>query len=108
MSAPRQTATAAYRALLRAQRDLFVGDPPARAKALDETRRAFLANAAAQADDVPALLADAHETALFIRQNVAQTKLNERGNYELTPKPEHMHPDTGVPPPLPCKEDFNR
>lgn len=136
-----RTAVGAYRALIRAQRDLFVNDATNLATARAETRTAFMANAKAKPEDIPALIDDAHETALFIRSNVAQAELNERGHYgrqtpqfailnfqplsdrcahsslsclflavvaALNVQPQHMHPDTGVPPPMPCKEDFNR
>ena len=61
----------------------------------------------AKPGDIPALVDDAFEASQFIRQNVAQSQLNDRGNYELTPQPQHIHKGT-TPPPLPCKEDFNR
>ena len=130
-----RSALAAYRALLRAQRDLFVNDLPALISAREETRAAFLAQADAKPEDVPALVEDAFEASHFIRQNVAQAQLSERGNYgellphifwpilsclhfschlifgfvhaELKPRPEHIH-EGSTPPPLPCKEDFNR
>ena len=76
-----RTALAAYRALLRAQRDLFVNDSAALTSAHAETRAAFLAQADAQPADVPALVEDAFEASQFIRQNVAQAQMNERGNY---------------------------
>ncbi len=104
MSATRQTAVTAYRALLRAQRDLFAGDVAGLTAARAETRSRFAEHAGASAEEVPALVHDAHEAALFIRQNIAQTVLNERGNYELKPKPDHIHPITNEPPPLPCGE----
>lgn len=80
-----RTALAAYRALLRAQRDLFVNDGAALAAAHAETRSAFLAQANAKPGDVPALVEDAFEASQFIRQNVAQAQLNERGNYGMRP-----------------------
>ena len=80
-----RTALAAYRALLRAQRDLFVNDGAALAAAHAETRSAFLAQANAKPGDVPALVEDAFEASQFIRQNVAQAKLNDRGNYGARP-----------------------
>ena len=76
-----RTAVGAYRALMRAQRDLFLNDAASRATARAETRSAFMANAAAKPEDVPAMIEDAHETALFIRSNVAQAELNDRGHY---------------------------
>jgi complex III assembly factor LYRM7 len=97
----------AYRELLKAQRSLFKGDAPARVAARLETRQHFLANANASPEEAAALAADAFDTAGFLRENVAQTVLNERGNYELKPSPQHIH--TGAtPPPLPgCSESFN-
>ena len=91
MATAQQTAVGAYRALLQAQRALFRGDLGARASALAETRMRFLENANASADELPALVKDAYEAAVFIRQNVAQTTLNEHGNYEFKPTPDHMY-----------------
>ena len=75
------TAVSAYRALLRAQRQLFAGDLHGRTAALAETRTRFYEQANAPPEEVPKLVEDAHEAALFLRQNVAQAVLNERGNY---------------------------
>ena len=82
-----RTALAAYRALLRAQRELFANDAAALASAHAETRSAFLQQAAAKPEDVPALVEDAFEASMFIRQNVAQAELNERGHYGASPRP---------------------
>ena len=98
----------AYRELLKAQRSLFKGDAPARVAARLETRQHFLANANASPVEAAALAADAFDTAGFLRENVAQTVLNEKGNYELKPSPQHIHTGT-TPPPLPgCSESFNK
>lgn len=102
-----RTAVTAYRALLRAQRQLFVGDLSGRAAARAQTRTHFLENASASADDVPALVHDAHETALFLRQNVAQTVMNERGNYEMKPHADHIR-EGKEPPALPFDVSVNR
>ena len=72
----------AYRELLKAQRSLFKGDAPPRVAARLETRQHFLANANASPVEAAALAADAFDTAGFLRENVAQTVLNEKGNYE--------------------------
>ena len=100
------TAAAAYRGLLKAQRALFAGDLSARAAARAETRTRFLEHASAAAEDLPTLLEDANATAGFIRENVAQSILNERGNYEMKAKPEHIHTGT-EPPPLPFDVNVN-
>ena len=67
----------------------------------------FLENSAASAEDTPALVSDAYETALFIRENVAQTVMNERGNYEMTVQKEHVR-EGAEPPPLPLDLDVNK
>ena len=82
---------AAYRELLRAQRQLFAGDAAARTSALAETRQAFMSNAGASEDEVPAMVQEALDAATFIRQNIAQTVLNERGNYGQCTQP-RLHP----------------
>ena len=106
MAAP-QTAVGAYRALLRAQRRLFAGDLPARAAARAETRGRFLEQADASADEVPTLVNDAYEASLFIQQNIAQTVLNERGNYEMKATQDHIREGT-EPPPLPFDLNVNK
>lgn len=74
-------AVSAYRSLLKAQRELFAGDTAARLAARNETRARFVEHSSAPAEQVEALVNDALDAAGFIRQNVAQAVLNERGNY---------------------------
>lgn len=74
-------AVAAYRTLLKAQRDLFAHDTTARVAARVETRARFMEHAAAPPEQIDALIKDALDAAGFIQENVAQTILNERGNY---------------------------
>ena len=81
------TSVGAYRELLKAQRDLFKGDERARLAALAETRQHFLDNAHVDPAKARALAADASETAGFLRENVAQAVLNERGNYGTLARP---------------------
>ena len=107
MAAPAQTAVNAYRALLKAQRVLFAGDVKALVAGRAETRVRFLENAGASAADVPALVNDAHETAVFLTQNIAQTVQNDRGNFEMTPRPEHVHFGT-EPPPFQPNDPLNK
>lgn len=99
-------AAAAYRNLLKAQRTVFAGDAKARLAGLAETRAAFLQNAGAAADAVPALLKEADDAAGFLRENIAQTVMNERGNYELTPNERFLHTGT-TPPQIPGCGDGN-
>eukprot|EP00322_Chrysochromulina_rotalis_P029797 CAMPEP_0115845374 /NCGR_PEP_ID=MMETSP0287-20121206/9320_1 /TAXON_ID=412157 /ORGANISM="Chrysochromulina rotalis, Strain UIO044" /LENGTH=141 /DNA_ID=CAMNT_0003299147 /DNA_START=22 /DNA_END=448 /DNA_ORIENTATION=- len=97
----------AYRELLKAQRVLFQSDESARIAARIETRQHFESNADVDPEEAANLAADAFDTAGFLRENVAQTVLNDRGNYELNPKPEHMREGT-APPALPgCNENLN-
>lgn len=91
----------AYRELLKAQRELFGEDYRARVAARLETRTQFMQNAGASESDVPGMVQDARDAAVFLRHNVAQTVRNdETGNFELKPKPEHIGRST-TPQPLP-------
>eukprot|EP00966_Prymnesium_polylepis_P146666 3387057-Prymnesium_polylepis.1 len=74
-------AIAAYRQLLTAQRALFANDAAGRLAARAETRARFVEHAGAPAEQIDTLVHDALDAAGFIRENVAQTILNERGNY---------------------------
>uniref|UniRef100_A0A7S0PZP1 Complex 1 LYR protein n=1 Tax=Coccolithus braarudii TaxID=221442 RepID=A0A7S0PZP1_9EUKA len=103
-------ASRAYRELLKAQRVVFNQDFATLRAARIETRSQFMLNANAPVEKVPQLLQDASDAAHFMKANVAQTVRNDSGNYELNPRPEHLHRGT-TPPPLPCSssgEDFNR
>ena len=75
------TTASAYRELLKVQRALFRGDAPARAAAHLETRDQFLRHANASPSETPVLIQDAYNTAGFLHENVAQTVLNDTGNY---------------------------
>ena len=75
------TTARAYRELLKVQRALFRGDAPARAAALIETRNQFMRHANAAPSETPDLIQDAYNTAGFLHENVAQTVLNDSGNY---------------------------
>ena len=72
----------AYRELLKAQRELFGEDYRARVAARLETRTQFMQNAGASESDVPGMVQDARDAAVFLRHNVAQTVRNdETGNF---------------------------
>ena len=75
------TAARAYRELLKVQRTLFQGDAQARLAAHLETRNQFLRHAKASPSETPDLIQDAYNTAGFLHENVAQTVLNDTGNY---------------------------
>lgn len=85
------TARGAYRALLKAQRQLFGGDVEALALAKTQTRAEFMRHSAEQdAATVGRLLDDAMETAQFMRTSIVQGRLNDKGNYEVTPEARHL------------------
>ena len=98
---------AAYRTLLKAQRALFSGDHATRAAALIQTKEAFMSNADAPPAAVPEKVQEALDAADFLRENVAQTVSNDRGNFEMRPTEHHLHTGT-EPPPLPCDSDLNK
>ena len=74
-------AARAYRELLKVQRNVFAGDHQARIAARVETRSQFVLRADAEPSEVPALIEEAYNTAGFLHENVAQTVLNDKGNY---------------------------
>ena len=92
----------AFRHLLTSQRALFAQDLNTLQAARVETRAQFLRNADAPAEQVPALVQDAWDAADFLRENVAQTERNDRGNFELRPQPEHLRTGTTPPSLGPC------
>ncbi|KAG8464874.1 hypothetical protein KFE25_010242 [Diacronema lutheri] len=92
------TARGAYRALLRAQRALFAGDTRALAAAHEQTRAEFHKwREVADPSLAASLVADALDTATFMRQSVVQTVRNERGNFELKPDPQLHFSTSKVP-----------
>ena len=78
-------AARAYRELLKVQRNVFAGDHQARIAARVETRSQFVLRADAEPSEVPALIEEAYNTAGFLHENVAQTVLNDKGNYGAAP-----------------------
>jgi hypothetical protein len=84
--------SAAYRGLLRAVATTFAGDASALAQGRSAAAAAFRGwapppAAPAPADALARALADADEAAAFLREHVAQGRLNERGAYEVALKP---------------------
>eukprot|EP00899_Mesostigma_viride_P027999 jgi/Mesvir1/8384/Mv12629-RA.1 len=87
MSAP---ARSAFRGLLRAQKIAFKKDVVMQNAATAEIRRHFdESRNETDAAKVSGLLAQAAEAAEFLKSNVIQAALNERGNYEMDIRPEH-------------------
>lgn len=89
------TARAAYKALLRAQRMSFEGDVEMLREARKETRRVFLSHAGER--DPTALqqrLAEAAEAEAFLRESVVQAALQpDTGRYTMNIRPEHTKKD---------------
>ena len=82
---------AAYRGLLRATKEAFRGDPSMLEAARNEVRHKFEANRQlVDPQQIEKEQRDAWEAASFVRNCIAQAQLNERGNYELHVKPQHV------------------
>lgn len=80
---------AAYRAVLRAQRIAFHGDKEMIRASQTAARTEFDKGVASFASgdenyDMEKSLEMAHDAAQFIRTNIVQAPLNERGNYEVS------------------------
>lgn len=82
MSAP-ATTRHVLRHVLRASRKAFAGDGEMLGVARANIRERFDANAGVTgADEIRRLHEEGFEAARFLRENVVQNTLNERGNYE--------------------------
>lgn len=71
------------RQLIRAQRRAFAGDAEMLRSGHAAILQQFRANRDAAADKVPAMLKTADEAIDFLRHNIVQAPLNERGNYQV-------------------------
>lgn len=81
------------RRLLRAQRTVFPNDDGMQKVALNAIREQFRNHARlTDADEVAQKLREADEAASFLEKNIVQTKLNEKGNYEIGHAALEMHP----------------
>ena len=86
--ATRSRALSSYRTLLRSIRVVFGADASALRKCRADARGAFALNAGERdAATIERQIADAAEASDFIRQHIAQAKLNQHGRYEL-----QLHP----------------
>jgi len=80
-------ATAAYRRLLRATRDLFREDTQALIKSRAEIRSHFeKSRAVTNPTEIRRLLADAQEAEDFINRHLVQARKTQRGTYAVTLK----------------------
>lgn len=83
-----RTALGAYRTLLRAQRQVFGGDAVALEGARAQTRAEFAKyRDESDPERISTLIADALDTAEFMRLHIVQGTLNERGNYAVAIDP---------------------
>lgn len=81
-SALRPQVLSGYRELLRAIHNTFRADTRAIIQCTGEARKAFRANVSERDQDkIKRMVADAHEAASFLRQHIAQAKLNDAGRY---------------------------
>jgi complex III assembly factor LYRM7 len=86
MSSGALSVRSALRRVLRAQRLAFANDAPMKAHAVAAIREQFRAHpTVSDAAELDKLVAEAHEAAKFLEENVVQAALNERGNYVVDP-----------------------
>ncbi|KAG0610031.1 hypothetical protein M758_7G033300 [Ceratodon purpureus] len=91
MAGARSEAVAVFRTLMRTRRQCFAGDPDLLAASAKEIRKEFEANRnVGPGEELESLISKAREGVEFMRVNIVQAKLNERGNYEMKVKPEHQ------------------
>lgn len=80
-----------FRALLRTRRQCFAGDPDMLHASAKQIRNEFDSNRTVGAgEELQSLLKKGQEAIEFMKVNIVQAKLNERGNYEVKLKPEHQ------------------
>jgi hypothetical protein len=74
----------AFRTLLRAVKETFRSDEIAVKRCRDEARRQFVLNSnESDQEKIKALVAEAFDAALFLKESVIQAKLNKSGIYEM-------------------------
>jgi hypothetical protein len=74
----------AFRTLLRAAKETFQSDEIAVKRCRDEARRLFILNAQeSDGEKIKALVAEAFDAAVFLRESIVQAKLNQNGVYEM-------------------------
>lgn len=81
----------AFRAVIRAQKNLFNGDRFAQTEAVKEIRSHFESNRhVTDSVQLQKLYGNAEEAVRFLTQNVVQGRLNAKGRYEVAIKKEHV------------------
>lgn len=76
----------ALRKLVRAKNAAFKGDAVMLQAASQTIREQFNRHVHAPAESVPALLEEVENAVVFLRTNIVQAPLNERGNYVVDAK----------------------
>lgn len=71
------------RQLIRAKRIAFKGDDEMLRIAQTAIRQQFQTNRGAAQEQVPLMIKEAEDAIEFLRNNVVQAPLNERGNYQV-------------------------
>lgn len=86
MSTMSSSARSALRRLVRAKNNAFRGDPAMLQAASKTIREEFNRRADATDDQMPGLLKEIDDAVQFLRSNIVQAPLNERGNYVVDAK----------------------
>ena len=82
MAGARNEAVRVFRSLLRTRRQCFAGDRDMLAASAKQIREEFDANRnVASGEELDNLISKAREGIEFMKVNIVQAKLNERGNY---------------------------
>lgn len=76
----------ALRRLVRAKNEAFKGDNTMLQAASTTIREQFRRHANSPSEKIPALLEEVENAITFLRTNVVQAPLNERGNYTVDAK----------------------
>lgn len=86
MAAMSLSTRSALRRLVRAKNNAFKGDAAMLQAASQTIREEFNRRASVAEDQIPALLKEIEDAVQFLRSNIVQAPLNERGNYVVDAK----------------------
>ncbi|XP_024384033.1 mitochondrial zinc maintenance protein 1, mitochondrial [Physcomitrium patens] len=91
MASARGEVLALFRSLLRTRKQCFAGDSEMLAASAKQIRDEFEGHRNVGAgEELDKLVTKAREAVEFMKVNIVQAKLNERGNYEVKLKSEHQ------------------
>lgn len=90
----RSAALAGYRNMLRTIHQVFKGDGYAIKQTTAQLRTQVVANrAVSDASEIERMVADMRDASDFLKTYIAQGKLNDRGNFEVTVKRTQVEDD---------------